>query len=163
MFAHQPRIEEGIFQRHFISDFVPFVRGGAYVNDMDAAVAQVLDGKLPDLAYDIASASTRLTVVEPTYDMVVTLQGRSSGVTTGTVKDLNFAFLMKYDGVGTVGFRNQVHCEHYTAEGDSGSLELDTVTGGIVGLHFGEAVDGGSVFSRIGPIMQALNFTFTPD
>lgn len=143
-----------------LSYCVPFVRGDAFVNDMDAALAQVFDSSLPDIAYNIANAASPPTVASVSSDMTVTLQGRSSGITQGKVVDANFHFKMPYDGVGQICFRNQVLCEHYTMDGDSGSLVLDAQTGSIVGLHFGQADGGGSVFSPIGPIMDALNFTF---
>ncbi|WP_213803722.1 hypothetical protein [Granulicella sp. dw_53] len=143
-----------------LSDFIPFVRGGAFVNEMDAALAQVFEGSLPDITYNIANAASPLTVAAVSIGMTVTLQGRSSGITSGKVLDANFHFKMFYGGVGQICFKNQVLCEHYTTDGDSGSLVLDAQTGSIVGLHFGQAEGGGSVFSPIGPIMDALNFTF---
>jgi hypothetical protein len=144
-----------------LSSFTDFILGGSFVNDMDAALAQVLDSRLPDLAYNLPGAALPLTVGGVSMDMTVTLNGSSSGSTTGTVVNSNFFLKVNYvPGVGVVGFRNQVLCSPYTGEGDSGSLVLDAQTGNIVGLHFALAPGGGSVFSPIGPIMAALNFTF---
>lgn len=140
-----------------LSMAVPFDAGGDFVNAMDAATARVLPSRRPELRSRIAllgvvPAGTTL----PARGMQVAKVGRTTGLTRGEVRDVNFRFVLDYgDPVGSVGFTDQVLCTRYTAPGDSGSLVLEEATGLAVGLHFAGA-GGGSVFSPIRPILRAL-------
>jgi hypothetical protein len=74
--------------------------------------------------------------------------GRATGSTTGIIRDVHLSFWMHYEGVGEVGFRNQVLCTRYAASGDSGALVVEKGTMKAVGLHFAGA-ERGSVFNPI--------------
>ena len=140
-----------------LAQVVPFDRGGAFVNQMDAATARVLPERRSELDSRIAilGAVPAGTAV-PARGMRIVKVGRTTGLTRGEVRDVNFRFVLDYGGpVGAVGFADQVLCGRYSEPGDSGSLVLEEETGLAVGLHFAGA-NGGSVFSPIRPILRAL-------
>jgi hypothetical protein len=139
---------------------IPFEKGGAFVNEVDAALAEIRAERLEDIIYKLPKAKTPLSTIVPVRDMVVTKRGRTTGSTQGKIIDVDFRFVLNYDGVGQVGYTKQVLCERYTQGGDSGSLVIDVASGKIVGLHFAGA-NGGSVFNPIQSVMKALGFTFT--
>jgi len=87
--------------------------------------------------------------------MAIVKVGRTTGLTHGEVRDVNFRFVLDYGDAGIVGYTDQVFCTRYSAPGDSGSLVLEEATGKAVGLHFAGA-NGGSVFSPIRPILRAV-------
>lgn len=140
-----------------LAQVVPFDRGGAFVNAMDAASARVL----PERRSELDSRIALLGIVPagtavPARGMRVVKVGRTTGLTRGEIRDINFRFVLDYgDPVGPVGFVDQVLCGRYTEPGDSGSLVLEEETGLAVGLHFAGA-RGGSVFSPVRPILRAL-------
>jgi len=139
---------------------VPFTKGGKFVNQVDAALAEVRPERLADISYNLPKTKKPLATIAPQRDMMVTKRGRTTGTTTGRIIDTDFRFVLNYDGVGQIGYTRQVLCERYTEGGDSGSLVIDVKTGKIVGLHFAGA-NGGSVFNPIQPVMKALGFAFT--
>jgi len=143
-----------------LSEAVPFTKGGAFVNEVDAALAEVREERLAGVKYAVSKAKVPFGVTVPQRDMVVTKRGRTTGVTKGKIIDTDFRFVLNYDGVGKIGFTSQVLCERYTDQGDSGSLVIDVETGKVVGLHFAGA-DGGSVFNPIQSVIKALGFKFT--
>ena len=142
-----------------LSDFVPFEPGGAFVNQVDAALAKIIEERLEDLDFSILKAKPALATIAPVRGMTVVKRGRTSGDTESTVEDVNFRAIIEYDGVGKVGFLDQVLCRRYTRPGDSGAIVVDKTSGKIVGLHFAGA-SGGSVFNAIGPVVKALKFKF---
>lgn len=137
----------------------PFDTRGAFVNRVDAALAEVAPGRLSDIDLAIAKAAKPIGTVLPKRDMKIVKVGRTTGQTTGKVIDINFRFVLPYAGVGKVAYTEQVLCSRYTDAGDSGSIVVDIGSGKIVGLHFAGA-NGGSVFSPIRPVMAALKFRF---
>jgi hypothetical protein len=143
-----------------LSEAVPFTKGGAFVNEVDAALAEVREERLAGVKYAVSKAKVPFGVTVPQRDMVVTKRGRTTGVTKGKIIDTDFRFVLNYDGVGKIGFTSQVLCERYTDQGDSGSLVIDVETGKVVGLHFAGA-NGGSVFNPIQSVIKALGFKFT--
>jgi hypothetical protein len=143
-----------------LSEAVPFTKGGAFVNEVDAALAEVREERLAGVKYAVSKAKVPFGVTVPQRDMVVTKRGRTTGVTRGKIIDTDFRFVLNYDGVGKIGFTSQVLCERYTDQGDSGSLVIDVETGKVVGLHFAGA-NGGSVFNPIQSVIKALGFKFT--
>jgi hypothetical protein len=139
-----------------LTQIVPFVTGGAFVNSMDVAVATIAPARRSELRSRIPTLGivpSGTTV--PKRGMRVVKVGRTTGMTTGEVRDINFRFVLQYDAGLEVGFTDQVFCTRYSQGGDSGSLVLEEGTGKAVGLHFA-AADGGSVFSPIRPILRAV-------
>ena len=114
----------------------PFDTSGAFVNRVDAALAEIAAARLSDVNLAIAKAVNPLGTVLPKRDMKVVKIGRTTGQTTGKVIDVNFRFALTYPGVGKVAYIDQVLCSRYTDGGDSGSIVVDSGSGKIVGLHF---------------------------
>lgn len=138
---------------------VPLTPGGAYVNQVDAALAEILDSREGDLRFDIYGASSPIRFASPEVGMSVIKRGRTSGETRGQVTDVDFHFSLIYPGVGPCGFAAQSLCTRFTEDGDSGSLVVDQNTGNLVGLHFAHA-NGGSVFNPIRTVVDALGISF---
>ena len=137
----------------------PLTPGGAYVNQVDAALAEILNSRTGDLSFDICGAGSPIRFAGPEIGMSVTKRGRTSGETTGQITDADFHFSLTYPGVGTCGFAAQALCTRFTEDGDSGSLVVDQNTGNLVGLHFAHA-NGGSVFNPIRAVIDALGISF---
>jgi len=142
-----------------LDSFTPFAVGETYTNRVDAALAKLEPAALARLDMTILGAATPIKVGTPVRDMKVTKRGRTTGDTQSVVRDVDFRILVRYDGVGVVGFTGQVLCNTYTAGGDSGSIVVDQDSGAIVGLHFAGSSHG-SVFTPIRTVMEALKFKF---
>jgi hypothetical protein len=142
-----------------LSAFQPFAVGPTFTNTVDAALAEVDEERLAGIDEDIWSATTPLRTAVPQREMVVRKRGRTSGDTQSVVRDADFRILLRYEGIGAVGFTGQVLCDTYTQPGDSGSLIVAGDTGAIVGLHFAGSASG-SVFTPIQAIMAALDLKF---
>jgi hypothetical protein len=138
--------------------FTKFAVGQTFTNKVDAALAEI-DPAVLQIDPLIPGASMPLKVAAPKRDMRVMKRGRTTGDTESVVRDADFRILVRYAGVGTVGFTGQVLCETYTGPGDSGAIVVAKKTGKIVGLHFAGS-SRGSVFTPIKTVMQALQFTF---
>lgn len=139
-----------------LAGFKKFKLGPAFVNRTDCAIAKPTDERLADLVSEIKGLSFPKGTIKPVRGMKVTKVGRTTGKTTGEIRDVNFRFVLDYEGdTGEVGFIDQVLCTRYTERGDSGSLVIDKATGRAVGLHFAGAA-GGSVFSPIDAVLKAL-------
>lgn len=142
-----------------LSHFVPFKVGNDFLNRVDAALAEINAERLGDIDFSIAALKA-LGTVKPARDMHVVKVGRTTGRTESVVEDINFRVIIRYPGVGKVGFLDQVLCRTYTDGGDSGSVVVDKASGKIVGLHFAGSPKG-SVFTPIDFVMQSLGFRFT--
>jgi hypothetical protein len=142
-------------------DFVKFKEGNDYLNTVDCAIALPLDNRLGDLISEIKGLFIPRGVTRAVRGMEVTKVGRTTGKTRGVVKDVHFRVITnQYPGFSHVGFLDQVFCERYTDNGDSGSLVIDTATGKAVGLHFAGFPDKhgvkGSVFNPIDEVLKRL-------
>lgn len=138
-----------------LEKFEPFVVGGEFVNLGDCAAALLLPTTIDRITPSVRELGAPAGTTEPRRDMDIVKWGRTTGLTTGVVKDVNFRFVMSYSGVGSVGFRDQVLCTRYSEPGDSGALVLERGTGKAVGLHFAGARTG-SIFSPIMPVLSTL-------
>ena len=131
-----------------LAGFKKFITGGDFVNHVDCAIAKPTAARLADLVSEIKGLGVPKGTIKPKRGMKVVKVGRTTGKTTGEIRDVNFRFVLDYGKVGEVGFIDQVLCTRYTAGGDSGSLVIDQETGRAVGLHFAGA-SGGSVFNDV--------------
>jgi hypothetical protein len=139
-----------------LSGFKKFKTGGDFVNRVDCAIAKPTAARLPDVVSAIKGLAVPKGTIKPKRGMKVVKVGRTTGKTSGEIRDVNFRFTLNYDELGSeVGFIDQVLCTRYTKPGDSGSLVLDQATGRAVGLHFAGA-SGGSVFNPIDDVLSAL-------
>lgn len=141
-----------------LSGFVKFTTGGNFVNHVDCAIARPTPARLAELVSEIKGLGVPKGTIKPVRGMKVVKVGRTTGKTTGEVRDVHFRFVLDYEEVGEVGFIDQVLCTRYTKPGDSGSLVIDRATGKAVGLHFAGA-GGGSVFCPIDDVLSALGVT----
>ncbi|HKQ99872.1 MAG TPA: hypothetical protein VJT09_04315, partial [Pyrinomonadaceae bacterium] len=144
-----------------LEDFVQFRAGGDFVNRVDCAIAEPLESRLEDIKKEIKRLGLPKGTVKPRRGMKIMKFGRTTSKTTGTILDVHFRTTVNYQGVGAVGFVNQVLCTRYTEGGDSGSLVIDKETGKAVGLHFSGAAaedgnQGGSIFNPIDEVLKAL-------
>jgi hypothetical protein len=143
-----------------LTQVIPFVVGGQFVNHMDVATATIDPKRLADLQTQIPGLGiTPSGTTVPKRGMTVVKVGRTTGLTRGVVNDINFRFVLPYDDGSQVGYLDQVFCTRYSQGGDSGSLVLDDASHLAVGLHFAGA-QGGSVFSPIRPILRAVHARF---
>lgn len=136
---------------------VPFNFAPGFNNLCDAAIAMPTDGS--NVRADIPLIGIPTSGAGPVAPGTqVQKSGRTTGHTTGLVKDVNYRTMMSYPkpggGWGTVGFRDQVLCERYSDGGDSGSLVCD-MEGRAVGLHWCGSRST-SVFSPIQFVLEAL-------
>jgi hypothetical protein len=139
-----------------LAAFKKFVKGGTFVNKADCAIATPVAGRLTDINPAIPGIGIPKGIQTPRRGMKIVKVGRASGKTFGVIRDVHFRFVFQYDGIGEVGFVDQVLCTRYSIPGDSGSLVLDRKTKRAVGLHFASAPNG-SVFSPIDAVMNALH------
>lgn len=144
-----------------LEDFITFQLGGDFVNRVDCAIAVLLPEKLADLVQDIYQIGLPTGTAKPKRGMQIVKAGRTTGKTLGEVRDVNFRLQLNYpDGIGKIGFLDQVFCTRYSAGGDSGALVLESQSMKAVGLHFAGFPDQnkemGSVFNPIQEVLKAL-------
>jgi hypothetical protein len=141
-------------------DFVKLQPGDDFVNHVDCALALPLADRTGDLDAEIRGLFIPRGTAKAVRGMKVTKVGRTTGKTTGVIKDVHFRFILEYPVLGNVGYLDQVFCSRYTNNGDSGSLVLDAASKKAVGLHFAGFPDKhgvkGSVFNPIGDVLDAL-------
>jgi hypothetical protein len=142
-----------------LANFVQFDKTDDFVNHVDAALARIDKEWADKINLSIFKAKTPLKMADPVRDMKVVKRGRTTGDTTGTVRDVHFSIAVNYPSVGKIGFVDQVLCTRYTEPGDSGSVVVEAASGAIVGLHFAGSSKG-SVFNPIKEVAKRLKFSF---
>ncbi len=142
--------------------FRKFRTGGEFVNDVDCALASIDPGRQSEVTAAIKGLGAPRGITRARRGMHVVKVGRATGKTTGTIRDVHLSFWMHYEGIGEVGFRNQVLCTRYAAPGDSGALVLEEGTLKAVGLHFAGA-ERASVFNPIAKVLGALQVELAGD
>ncbi|HEY2497602.1 MAG TPA: hypothetical protein VGK24_11070 [Candidatus Angelobacter sp.] len=142
--------------------------------NVDAAIAEIVPGQVdlsgtildlgPAGATSIAPAqpSSVLPIPVAGIGLPVSKSGRTSGLTCSTVQSINGSFQIDYEAVCgdttaafTAIFTNQVAVNGgtFSANGDSGSLIVDTATSRPVALLY-----GGNAISTVGnPIQDVIN------
>jgi len=141
-------------------EFVKLKATQDLVNTSDAALAEIDSAFLPSIEFSIFGAASPRVLGNPQKDMKIVMNGRTSGeVANGIVRDVNFSGLVDVPGLGMVGFTNQVICNDYSREGDSGSLIVAKNTGEIVGLHVAGSSKG-SMFTPIKIVQESLRISF---
>jgi len=144
-----------------LEDFIRFQTGGEMVNRADCAIAVPLPERLSNLVADIFEVGLPTGTLKAKRGMKVIKSGRTTHTTKAEIRDVNFRMTLKYpNGVGKVGFLDQVLCTRYTERGDSGSLVLEKESKKAVGLHFAGYPDEhgvqGSVFNPIQDVLKEL-------
>src|SRR6266702_1974554 len=140
---------------HVLADSGKGKFGDDFLNRVDAAIAEVDEDFVSQLDFSIRGARSPIDNIEPARGMKIVMRGRTSGNSEGTVEDVHFSIVLSYQGVGKVGFIDQVKCTRYSKPGDSGSIIVDKASGKIVGLHFAGSSDG-SIFNPISEVVKAL-------
>jgi len=113
-------------------------------NLVDAAWAKPLNPA--DVSEEILAIGYIAGIIEPQLDMEVQKSGRTSGVTTGRIIDVNATATVDYDGK-QLQFTDQVITTYMMDPGDSGSLGLD-LNKNLWGLGFAGS-DELTVFNKI--------------
>ncbi len=126
----------------------------------DAALAEIGAEFLDDIDTSIFKAAAPRGIGDPADKMVIVGNGRTSGPMEGTVRDCHFHGDVVFPGIGSVNFVDQVICDKYSQDGDSGSLIVAKGSGEIVGLHVAGSADG-SMFTPIKAVQAALNIKFS--
>ncbi len=111
------------------------------------ALFQMLRAQIEE--FDLPAVTAR-----PRRGMEVVQPGRGPA-RAGFIRDLHFRFVLAYDGVGEIGFRDQVLATRYARSSPTSPLVLDRKTGRTVGLHFAGS-PAGSIFSPIDRVLQVL-------
>lgn len=142
-----------------LSKFLKFKRGDDFLNRIDAALAEIDKDFRDEIDFSIRGAGSPPATAEPVRGMKIVTRGRTSGNTEGEVQDVHFRIVLPYEGVGKVGFLDQVKCTRYSKPGDSGSIIVDKASKKIVGLHFAGSSEG-SIFNPIGQVIKAFKFKF---
>jgi hypothetical protein len=142
-----------------LTDILPFKTGQDFLNRVDAALAEIDEDFVDKVNFSIRGTASPLGTIAPARGMKIVMRGRTSGNSQGVVDDVHFSIVISYEGVGKVGFIDQVKCTRYSKPGDSGSIIVDKESGKIVGLHFAGSGDG-SIFNPISEVMKAFEFRF---
>lgn len=115
-----------------LSDFVPILFTKRTINLVDAAIAQVRDGKVDSSGSIQKIVQVSTYTVAPTINMEVQKSGRTTGLTTGTVTAVDVTVRVSYNktcgkGSQTATFTNQfiISSAGFSAGGDSGSLIVE--------------------------------------
>jgi hypothetical protein len=130
----------------------PQTAGG---NIVDCALARPLS---PNLVQNrILSIGQPRGTATAALNSQVVKSGRSSGFTTGQIRQIDVTVQVEYEGIGTATFSGQLVATGMSQAGDSGSAVLD-VNSRVVGLLFSGS-DAASMINPIQNVMTALNIT----
>lgn len=130
-------------------------------NLVDCAIAE-LDGPAVATNSIMDIGAPQGTAVAQTMTTVEKF-GRTTHLSTGTIRETNASALIEYPGIGTLHFQNQIRITghnnlRFSEVGDSGSLIVERTTGRAVGLLFG-ITQNGIIANHIGDVLEALNVT----
>lgn len=138
---------------------------GGGKNVIDAAIAQILPGKVDPAGGILGMGTVGSGIVAPAVGMAVKKSGRTSGVTRGSIAAVDVTLWVTYDkvcGIGTrvAQFVHQIRIipgafGDFSAGGDSGSLVVEDVDScpRAVGLLFA----GGDTDTFANPITNVLS------
>ena len=118
-----------------LSAWVPIIFGGT-PNQVDAAIAQVVPGKVDPNGAILDIGTISAAVREPTVGLKVKKSGRTSGLTSGKIYGINATVNVQYQqgcGIGaivTAKFTDQIIITpgNFLKGGDSGSLVVENVS-----------------------------------
>jgi hypothetical protein len=126
-------------------------------NRVDAALASAttatLGNRTPSDGYGTPSA----TIAAAALNQVVQKYGRTTGLTTGSVVDINATINVGYSS-GTARFVSQITIKsngQFSRAGDSGALIVDA-NKRPVGLLFAGSLNGYTYANQIGDVLKAL-------
>jgi len=151
-----------------LSAWVPIIFGGT-PNQVDAAVAQVVAGKVDPSGAILDIGTISATPRAPAVGLKVKKSGRTSGLTTGKIYGINATVTVQYQegcGIGaivTAKFTDQIIITpgSFLKGGDSGSLVVENVS--VNPKPVALAFAGSSSFAvgnRIQNVLTALGVNF---
>lgn len=135
-----------------------FYKAATLSSGVDAALATLTAGEINTSGqiYNIGIPAS--TTIAPSVGMQVAKQGRSSGLTCGTIKMINYPAVVPYEScAGTpfnVQFKNQVEIVStdpdfpFLLSGDSGSLVVNAKTAQPVALAFAGTTDDTEAYAN---------------
>lgn len=141
-----------------LAEWIPFqFTEEGFPNLVDAAIAKVRNSAEITAAVAMIGVPKGISTVVR-RGMMVKKCGRTTDLTFGEIKDVDYRLPMSYKvqegGFGRVGLRDQVLCTRFTAGGDSGSAVFN-MDNKIVGLHFAGS-SSTSIFNKIGNVLEML-------
>jgi PKD repeat protein len=149
-------------------DFEPieFARGRRVPkNAMDAAIAQTSTAMLGYSTPSGGYGTPGTTVVQPSVGLAVQKYGRTTGLTHGTVSEVNVTVDVCYEGyifcTKSARFTKQfaVTPGTFSGGGDSGSgIVIDNANADVVGLLFAGSSDR-TIATPIGPVLNRFDVT----
>lgn len=124
-------------------------------NLVDCAIAEPLNSN--DVKNEILGIGTIAGVAEGTLGMGIKKSGRTTGVTTGTIQQVDVTVRVNFGSGRTALFVDQLMTGNISQGGDSGSAVLDNQNN-IVGLLFAGSQTS-TILNRIQNVFQKLNVT----
>lgn len=104
-------------------------------NTVDAAIAEVVDGKVNTSGYILGIGEVNASTVEPAVDMEVKKSGRTTGLTYGNITAIDVTATVGYNRECGIGFRKAIFTNQimlgpasFSGGGDSGSLIVENRT-----------------------------------
>ena len=145
-----------------LSQFVAISFTGS--NTVDAAIAQVIPGKVSSTGTILQIGNVSSTTLNPTLGLAVEKSGRTTAKTTGKISVVNASVAVSgYGACGkgtkTATFVKQfiINSSTFSAGGDSGSLIVTIPSGGAKPNPVGLLFAGSSTSTAANPIRAVLN------
>ena len=124
-------------------------------NQVDAAIAKPLNDA--DVKDEILEIGQIQGTADATLGMAIKKSGRTTGLTTGTVDQIDVSVNVSYGAAGTALFTDQLMAGAMSDGGDSGSAVLSE-NNQLVGLLFAGS-DTTTIINRINNVFQALDLS----
>lgn len=122
-------------------------------NLVDAAIARPIKDSFVE--HRILEIGTPIGVAEGVLGLPVQKSGRTTGLTTGVITQIDVSVQVTYPPSSIAVFEDQLMAGEMCAGGDSGSVVLD-MERHVVGLLFAGG-EGVTIFNRIQNVMSALD------
>lgn len=139
-----------------IAKLAKYVTLSSNLNVVDCALAKPLNDEL--IVPDIIGIGKINGITSPVLGMRVKKSGRTTGVTTGTVRAVDVTLNVNYGNGRTLRFENQIFTTKMSEPGDSGSLVVD-YNNKAVGLLFAGS-DKGTLLNPIQEVLDKLKVNF---
>lgn len=124
-------------------------------NTVDCAIARPLDPA--DVEEQILQIGTIAGMSEGELGMQIQKSGRTTGLTTGVIEQVDVSARVSYGANKTALFEDQLMAGAMSQGGDSGSAVLDD-NNNLVGLLFAGS-ETTTIINRIGNVFNALNIS----
>lgn len=131
------------------------VRTRAGDNLVDAAIARPLQAN--DISAEILEIGTISGVAGGELGMIIKKSGRTTGLTTGEIVQIDVTVTVQYGGGQSARFTDQLLAGAMSQGGDSGSAVLDT-NNNLVGLLFAGS-DSSTIINRIKHVFSILRIS----